>query len=58
MKKNKQSLPADSPPAENKRRKFLKTATASGAAVLAAPYIGNAEAAKTTSNDKTIFLKI
>ncbi|MCG6975478.1 MAG: TRAP transporter substrate-binding protein DctP [Acidiferrobacterales bacterium] len=49
MKKNKQSLPADSPPAENKRRKFLKTATASGAAVLAAPYIGNAEAAKTTT---------
>ncbi|KPK55194.1 MAG: ABC transporter substrate-binding protein [Thiotrichales bacterium SG8_50] len=49
MKNKKQSLPADPLPAENKRRKFLKTATVGGAAILAAPYIGNAEAAKTTT---------
>jgi len=33
----------------NGRRKFLKAAGAGTAAILGAPYIGNAEAAKTTT---------
>jgi len=41
---------ADSTPEKNQRRKFLKSAAAvGGAAVLGAPYIRNAEAAKTTT---------
>ena len=46
MANNKQSKPAPAQP----RRQFLKTAAAAGgSAILGAPFIGNAEAAKTTT---------
>ena len=50
MNDNKPSEPAvSSNNPQQTRRRFLKATAAAGGAVLAAPYIGNAEAAKTTT---------
>ncbi|MDY6980399.1 MAG: TRAP transporter substrate-binding protein DctP [Pseudomonadota bacterium] len=49
MTQNKPSEASSSSPREQTRRHFLKASAAAGGAILAAPYIGNAEAAKTTT---------
>lgn len=49
MTQNRPSEASSSSPREQTRRHFLRASAATGGAILAAPYIGNAEAAKITT---------